>query len=381
MRRVAVIGVGMSMFGKMPERSLADLGTEAVRAALKDSGVSPKNIQVCYCANYAHIVWCLAQEIGSKVGITNIEMFNVENACAGGSTAFRGVWYAIATGMYDIGLALGVESMTTSSLAGRAITSETDLDGQLGLSMPARAALRMKRHMAKYGTKPEHFAQIAVKNHDHGALNPYAQYKKRFTLEEVLNSRMIAEPLTLYQCCPNSDGAAAVVLCAEDKVSQYTSKPVWVAASVLKSPGYLALQKDITLANLTEQCIHEAYEQAGVGPEDLDFVELHDAFTNSELYLYEELGLCPVGEGGRLLDEGATALGGRIPVNPSGGLLAQGHPLSASGVRQVCEITWHLRDQAGARQVPGAKVGLAQMEGGMVLGIGSASCGIHILTR
>lgn len=381
MRRVAVIGVGMSMFGKMPQRSLVDLGTEACRAALKDSGVSPKDIQVCYCANYGHVVWCLAQEIGSKVGITNIEMVNVENACAGGSTALRGVWYAIATGMYDVGLAMGVESMTTSSLAGRLLTSETDLDGQLGLSMPARAALRMKRHMAKYGTTPEQFAQISVKNHRHGCLNPFAQFKKEFTLEEVLNSRMIAEPLTLYQCCPNSDGAAAAVLCAEDKVSHYTSRPVWIAASVLKSPSYLALQKDFTFELLTEQCAHEAYEQAGIGPEDLDIVELHDAFASSELYLYEELGLCPVGEGGRLVDEGATALDGRIPVNPSGGLLAQGHPLSASGVRQICEITWHLREQAGARQVPGAKAALAHMEGGMVIGLGGAACGVHILKR
>jgi benzoylsuccinyl-CoA thiolase BbsB subunit len=283
--------------------------------------------------------------------------------------------------MYDVGLAMGVESMTTSSLAGRLLTSETDLDGQLGLSMPARAALRMKRHMAKYGTTLEQFAQISVKNHRHGCLNPFAQFKKEFTLEEVLNSRMIAEPLTLYQCCPNSDGAAAAVLCAEDKVSHYTSRPVWIAASVLKSPSYLALQKDFTFELLTEQCAHEAYEQAGIGPEDLDIVELHDAFASSELYLYEELGLCPVGEGGRLVDEGATALDGRIPVNPSGGLLAQGHPLSASGVRQICEITWHLREQAGARQVPGAKAALAHMEGGMVIGLGGAACGVHILKR
>jgi benzoylsuccinyl-CoA thiolase BbsB subunit len=381
MRRVAVIGVGMSLFGKQPERSLVDLGVEASRAAIKDAGVKPKDIQVCYCANYAHVTWCLAQEIGGQVGVNNIEMVNVENACAGGSTALRGVWYAIATGLYDIGLVIGVEQITTSPLAGRLITSETDLEGCLGLSMPARAALRMKRHMAEYGSTAEQFAQISVKNHLHGCLNPYAQYQKKFTLEEVLNSRMIAEPLTLYECSPNSDGSAAAILCAQDKVSRYTSKPVWITASVLKSPTYLALQKDICRSYLTEQCAEEAYKQAGVEPKDLDFVELHDAFASTELYLYEELGLCPIGEGGRLVDEGATALGGRIPVNPSGGLLAQGHPISASGVRQICEITWHLRDQAGRRQVPGAKVAMAHMEGGIVAGLGSAACSIHILSR
>jgi len=381
MRDVAVIGVGMSLFGKQPQRSLADLGAEASRAAIRDASVNPKDIQVCYCANYAHVIWCLAQEIGAQVGVTNIEMVNVENACAGGSTALRGVWYAIATGLYDIGLVIGVEQITTSSLAGRLLTSETDLEGSIGLSMPARAALRMRRHMAEYGSTAEQFAQISVKNHLHGCLNPYAQYQKRFTLEEVLNSRMIAEPLTLYECCPNSDGAAAAILCAQDKVSRYTSKPVWIKASVLKSPTYLALEKDICRSYLTEQCAQEAYEQAGIGPEEVDLVELHDAFASTELYLYEELGLCPTGEGGRLVDEGATALGGRIPVNPSGGLLSQGHPLSASGVRQVCEITWHLSDQAGKRQVHGTKVALAHMEGGIVAGLGSGACSIHILSR
>jgi benzoylsuccinyl-CoA thiolase BbsB subunit len=379
-RKVAVIGVGMSIFGKLSERSIIDLGAEAGLAALKDAGIHPKKIEVVYCANLFHPSPCVAQEIGSKIGVVNREMINVENACAGGSTAVRETWWAIASGMYDIGLALGVDSMTTSIAKGTLLAAE-DLDGELGISMPSYAALIMRRHMAEYGSTIEHFAQISVKNHLNGCLNPYSQYKKEFTLEDVLNSRMVTDPLTLFQICPYTDGAAAVVMCAADKVAQYTSKPVWMTASALKSGIYNVFQSDLVCSDASEQCAAEAYEMAGCGPEDIDLVELHDAFTANELTNSEDLGLCPRGEGGRLVDEGATEIGGRIPINPSGGLLSQGHPLSASGVRQVCEITWHLRGEAGQRQVQGAKLGLAHMEGGVVAGIQVGVCGINILKR
>jgi len=385
LRPVAVIGVGMSVFGKQPEKTLVDLGTEACRAAIKDAGISPKDIEVCYSANLyfdagvPHSA-CLGQEISSKVGVVNREMINVENACAGGSTAVRMTFLDIAMGKYDIGLAFGVDSMTRSLKKGTLISHE-DLDSELGMSTPTYAALIMRRHMEEYGSTIEQFAQVSVKNHHNGCFNPYSQYQQELTIEEVLNSRMVCDPLTLYMICPVTDGAAAVVLCAANKVAQYTSHPVWLVGSGLISGDYSLFQKNICISAMGEKAAAEAYEMAGIGPEDLNLVELHDAFAGTEIPNIEDLGLCPRGEGGRFVEEGAAALGGKIPVNPSGGLLSQGHPLSASGVRQVCEITWHLRGQAGKRQVQGAKVGLAHMEGGVVAGIQGGACGINILKR
>lgn len=385
LREVAVIGVGMSVFGKQTEKSLVDLGAEACRLAIKDAGINPKAVEVCYCANlyydagFIHTA-CLGQEIGSRVGIVNREMTNVENACAGGSTAVRRTFLDIALGLYDVGLAVGVESMTRSLKKG-ALISHEDLNSQLGMSVPAYAALIMRRHIETYGSTVEQFAKVSVKNHHNGCLNPYSQYQKEMTVEEVLNSRMICNPLTLYMICPVTDGAAAVILCTASEVKKYTSNPVWIAGSSLVSGDYSHFQEDICISGMSKEAASRAYEMAGLGPEDLDLVELHDAFAATEIPNIEDLGLCPRGEGGRFIDDGQADLGGSIPVNPSGGLLSQGHPLSASGVRQVCEITWHLRGTAGNRQIEGAKVGLAHMEGGVVTGIQGGACGINILKR
>jgi len=381
MREVAVIGVGQSIFGKLPNKGVAELGREAVSAAIADAGVKPKEIQFAYTSRlYDSMV--TSQTVLKEVGVTALEMFNVENACAGGSTAVRGVWKDIASGLYDMGLAVGVESMTTSPIAGKLIPpAKDDLEGQLGMTMPTLFALLARRQMEEHGTTLEDFAQVSVKNHHHGCLNPMAQYKKEFTIEEVLNSRMICDPITLLQCCPNTDGAAAVIMCSMDLARRYTTTPIKVAASVLLSGDYTFRQADITSSPLGTQAAKMAYEMAGLGPEDLDVVELHEAFAPEEILRYEDLGLCAPGEGGALLRSGATAVGGKIPVNPSGGLLSLGHPLSASGVRVVAEITLHLRGQAGQRQTPDAKVGLAHMLGGVVAGLEAGACGIHILTR
>ena len=379
MRRVAVIGVGMSKFGKQPDKTLVDLGTEACLAAIKDSGIVPRDVEVLYCANAFGDTGCLGQEIGSKVGVVNREMARVENACAGGTTAVREVFYAIGTGRYDVGLAVGVDSMTTCVPKGPIIPK--DIEGDLGLYMPGYAALQMRRYMYKYGATEEQFAQVSVKNHRNGSLNPFAMYQKEFTLEEVLNSRMISDPLRQFMVSPISDGAAAAIFCAEDKVHQYTGKPVWLVGSALKSGNYTLFTKDIDISEMGEQAAAEAYDMAGIGPEDIDVVELHDAFAANEIPNIEDLGICKRGEAAHLLQEGYFDLEGKVPVSPSGGLLAQGHPLSASGVRQVCEITWHLRDQAGKRQVKDAKVGVAHMEGGVVTGLQGGACGINILMR
>lgn len=381
MREVAVIGVGQSTFGKFPQQGAVELGREAAIAALKDAGVKPKDIQVAYTSRL-YDIGTMAQSILKEVGIACIEMINVENACAGGATAFRGVWKDIATGLYDIGIAIGVESMTTSPIARKLIPpAKDDLEGQLGLTMPGIFAILARRQMEQYGATVEDFAMISVKNHHHGCLNPFAQYRKEFTVEEIVNSRMICDPITLLQCCPNTDGAAVAILCSSKIARKYTSKPIKVIGSALLSGDYRYHQEDITISPLGSKTAKMAYEMAGVGPEDIDLVELHDAFANEEMLRYEELGLCKPGEGVRLVRDRSTWVGRKIPVNPSGGLLALGHPLSASGVRNIAEIVWHLRGQAGERQTPNAKVGLAHMLGGAVAGLEAGACGIHILAR
>jgi len=381
MRDVAILGIGQSQFGKFPEKSISQLGHQAVTEAIKEAGIKPKEIQVAYTSRL-YLDMITGQNILKDIGITDIEMINVENACAGGSTAVRCLWKDIAVGLYDIGIATGVESMTTSPIARKLIPpAKDDLDGQMGLTMPSYFALIARRLMEKYGAVKEDFAQVSVKNHRHGCLNPRAQYQKEFTIEEVLNSRIIAEPITLLECCPNTDGAAAVILCSMDVARKHTTNPVKIVASALLSGDYFFKKEDLTSFSMGKKTAQKAYEMAGIGPEDLDVIELHDAFACEEIVHYEDLGICRPGEGIELLRAGDTSLGGRIPVNLSGGLLSLGHPLSASGVRVVCELTLQLRGQAGKRQKPGAKVGLAQMLGGMANGLEAGACGINILTR
>jgi benzoylsuccinyl-CoA thiolase BbsB subunit len=388
MREVVVIGVGQTKFGKFPEKTPVELGREAALVALKDANISPQQIQVAYISRMLQSgpipTGVTGQSILKEVGIKSIEIVNVQNDCAGGSTAFRGVWKEIANGLYDIGIAIGVESITTFPMvnSGKLLSPpKDDFEGQLGLTTPGFFALIAQRRMELYGDTSEDYAQVSVKNHHNGCLNPFAQYQKELTLEEILNSRMICNPITLLQCCPNTDGAAAAILCSKDVARRYTTNPIKVIGSALLSGDYRYLQQDITISPLGTKTAKMAYDMAGVGPEDLDVIELHDAFAPEEISRYEDLGLCKVGEGALLLRSGATEIGGKIPVNPSGGLLSLGHPLSASGIRNIVEIVWHLRGQAGDRQTQNAKVGLAQMMGGSVAGLESGVCGIHILAR
>lgn len=381
MREVAIIGVGSTVFGKLPEKTLDGLGGEAALAALTDAGVAPKDIQFGYCANlYGGMV--IGQAVLREVGITGIELTNVENACTGGATALRKAWWDIASGLYDIGIAIGVESMTTSPMAGKLITpAKGDITGELGMNMVARFALTQRRYMHMFNVSLEQIAKVSVKNHHHGCLNPYSQYKKELTIEEIINSKPICEPITLLQCCPATDGAAAVVLASGDLAKKYTSQPVIMAASLLKSGDYSFRWEDMTFSDMTYKCTNEAYEMAGLGPEDVDVCELHDAFAVNELQHYVELGFCKRGEEVRLLEDGVTEIGGKLPVNTSGGLLSKGHPISASGVAQIAELVWQLRGQADQRQVTNAKVGLAHVIGGEVTGLESGAVAVHILKR
>jgi len=379
MREVCVLGVGMSRFGKFPEKDLLELAVPAVWEAIKDSGVPAKKIQVAYCGNVMG-KHCLGQRILVELGLTGIEIVNVENACSSGSTAFRGVWALIASGAYDIGLAFGAEQMS-QKVEGAIQLDQEDLETGQGLIMPTLYAMKANRHMQRFGTTREQLALVSVKNHAHSCHNPRSQYQKTFTLEQVLHSAMIADPLTLYQCCPTGDGASAAILCAKDVAACYQSKPITIAASVLLSGRTNMEPSEMASSELTRRASQAAYDMAGIGPQDLDLLEVHDAFTIGEILHYENLGLCPPGEGGRLVESQQTWIGGRIPVNPSGGLLSKGHPLGATGIAQIAEIVWQLRGEAGGRQVENAKVGLAHCMGGGVGGVDGAACAIHILKR
>lgn len=382
MRDVYIIGAGMTQFGKHLERSLRDLGREACLLAIQDAGVMPRDVEAGYCGNaLAPAIQGetgVGQNVFWEVGIGGIPIVNVENACASGSTALREGWMAVAGGFYDVVMVAGVEKavMPKGTMLN---VGAGELETKLGEVFPGYFATIAQKHMERYGTTREQMAQVSVKNHIHGSLNPYAQFQKKFTMEEVLNSPMIADPLTLYSCCPNSDGGAALVLCSKEKATRANGRAIRIAASVLTTGTYVN-QRDITNWDVEIRAAEQAYKMASLGPEDLDVVEVHDAFTICEIIHYEGLGLCPLGEGGRLLDEGATELGGRIPVNPSGGLLSKGHPVGASGVAQVVEIVWHLRGQAGERQVEGARVGLADMMGGNKEG-DTRACTVHILVK
>lgn len=381
MREVVVLGTGQSQFGKFPEQSVAELGRVAVLRALADAGLEARRLQAVYASRFYEPM-VTAQNVMMGLGVTRLEMVNVENGCAGGGTAVRGLYKDIAGGHCDVGIAIGVESMTTSPVAGGMLPpSKGDLEGELGLTMPIIFALQAKRLMKTHGATLEDFAQVSVKAHRFGALNPRAQHRRELSVEQVLASRPIADPITLLQCCPQTDGAAAVVLASADFARRFQqAAPVRIAASVLVGGDHEFRRSDITSLELSARAARQAYEMAGLGPTDLHVVEVHDAFACEEIVHYEDLGLCPRGGGVELLRSGATSMGGRIPVNPSGGLLSLGHPLSASGVRGLCDIADQLRGRCGPRQVPGAKVGLTQMLGGYVAGLELGAASVHILT-
>lgn len=397
MREVIVAGVGLHSFGKFIDRSLKELGRVAVMNALEDAGLSPEDIQVAYFGNaYAGLISGQESVRGQTVlldaGISEIPVMNVENACASGSSAFREAWLCVASGLYDIALALGVEKLycddTPKTMAAIATSSDVEIVGDTGWSFPAWYALNTRMYMKEYGATQEHFARVVVKNTKNGALNPHAQFQKARTVEEVLNSREICYPLTLYMCSAIGDGAAAAVLCSREVADKFARKPmVTVAASALVSATYRNEPKKPSVAGSAGQRAAKlAYEQAGVGPRDIDVIEVHDAFAPAELQGYEELGLCGDGEGIRLISEGKTEIGGEIPVNTSGGLASKGHPVGATGLAQIAEVVWQLRGEARPRQITGRNrrrgpvLGLTHNGGGTLESDAAAMC-VHILKR
>lgn len=409
MRDVAVVGAGMTNFGKFLDRSMKDIAGEAVKGALDSAGIDKSKLQVAVVGNATAGLITGQEMIRGQValremGIGGIPIINTENACASSSTAFHVAWMYVASGMYDIALAVGMEKLyhEDKTRSFKAIGAAVDVEWVQQMAAQAKAAEEKKKadnpdvaegagekrsmfmdfyaafarsHMAKYGTTKEQFARVAVKNHYHGSLNPHAQYREVYSLEDVLASPPVAEPLTRLMCSPIGDGAAATVLMSAEMAKQFTTKPVYVRASVLgsgfdRAPG----EPDVT-----QTVAKKAYEMAGVGPQDLNVVECHDASAPAELVLYEELGLCAPGEGGKLIDSKATYVDGPIPVNPSGGLISKGHPIGATGVAQIYEIFTQLRGEAGERQVKNPKVGMTENGGGMVKG-DPAALSVHILT-
>jgi len=412
MREVYIIGVGSTRLGRHLDRDITSLTSESLDKALQDGGIQKKDIQSVWFGNFAWGIFTGQHSIKGQLalrplGIDGVPITNVENACATGSTAFHGAWKDVACGLYDVSLAIGAEKIYNEDKAKsfQAIASGFDVEhfdelikryNSLATDLippeyladaPAAGTEKSfamdaysgwaRNHMKKYGTTSRQLAVIASKNHHHGALNPFAQYQKEMTVEEVLADKMISYPLTRAMCSPIADGSAAAILCSGDYLKKLlNTRPVKVRASVLGSGTDRDLQDEA--ADIVYRLSKQAYEVAGLGPEDINIVEVHDATAYGEIQVTEALGLCPFGEGGPLAESGATTLGGRVPVNLSGGLESRGHPIGATGLGQIHEMVIQLRGDAGTRQAEGARIGFAENGGGIHAWEAVAMC-IHIL--
>jgi acetyl-CoA acetyltransferase len=391
-----IIGVHMTKFGRFPDQDLMDLASASALGALADAGLHMKDIGALAVGNVYEAASHNAQRLQKQIGQTGIPAYNVVNACATGATAVRVAIMSLKSGECDIAMAVGVEQMGKMGLLGGAAKRGdarkvyeprgrygliTRTEGVLGTGlMPGVFAQAGMAYALANGVTQTQFAKVAQKNHAHSVLNPLAQYRREFSLAEIMDAEMISYPNTTPMCCPNADGAAAVVLTTGSRLKtmdpDVRRRAVKVAASVMTSDPWAesgAVQPDVS--TLTRMAADQAYEQAGLGPSDLDLVELHDCFATAELIHYDNLSLCQPGEAGDFIDSGAPWRGGRIPVNVSGGLLSKGHPIGATGIANIFEVATHLRGEAGDRQIDGARVGLTH-----VIGLASA-CAVHILER
>jgi acetyl-CoA acetyltransferase len=392
-----ILGITMTKFGKHTDKDTVDLASEAVMGALADGGVTMRDIGVIAAGNLMGGAAGIGQQVQKQVGQTGIPVYNVMNACATGATALRTAIMSVKAGECDMGLAVGVEKLAGAGLLGGGGRAKSDgatwtpsgrygavapVDGRIGTdTMPGVFAQIGMEYGHRYGgTSFELFARISEKNHAHSTLNPLAAYTKRFTLEQIMNDVMISYPNTRPMCSANCDGAAAAVVVSGAKLKtlslEQQRRAVKVSASVLTTdPWEEACQILPNVNTLTRNAARQAYEQAGIGPDDLDLVELHDCFATAELVHYDNLMLCEEGGAAEFFESGATWRDGRLPVNVSGGLQSKGHPIAATGIANIWEVCHHLRNEAGDRQIEGAKVGLAH-----VIGLGSA-CGVHVLEK
>jgi acetyl-CoA acetyltransferase len=411
MANVYIIGVGMIRFNKYPDRTVRDMAHEAVDLVLKDAQIQKEDIQSAFFANTFWGMFSNQHSIRGEVvlrsyGIGSIPVTNVENACAGGSTALHMAYTGIRAGMYDVALALGSEKITNPnkalSLGAYATCMDVDnfanqlkmfeeVSKKIKVSIPAGQtppgegrsvfmdayAMGARWHMDRFGSNQHQLAVICSKNHWHASLNPHAQYQQLMSVEEVLADKPVAYPLTRAMCAPVGDGAAAVIVCSESYLKKLKNKrPVKILASILGTGS----DRDIDAPDIGERLAKKAYNAAGLGPKNIDLAELHDATAWGELHQTESMGFCPMGEGGPFAESGATKLGGKKPINTSGGLECKGHPIGASGLSQIQEIVTQLRGEAGKRQVGGARIGLAENGGGNI-GVEEAAMCIHIMEK
>jgi acetyl-CoA C-acetyltransferase/acetyl-CoA acyltransferase len=388
MEKTAVIGVGQTQFGELIDKGHRELLSGAFGEAVNDviKGINPKEIEAVFVGNLG----CGGAQLGNisslaveSMGLVGVPAVRIENACASSGYAFMLANMAVSLGQYDVVLACGVEKMRdVSNERGRywlGVSGDTEWERLAGMTFPGNYALIASRHMHEYGTKREHLAMVAVKNHKNGADNPKAQFQRAITLEAVLNSMMVAYPLTIFDCCPTSDGASVAIICRADLAKKYTDTPVYVAGYGAGS-DYLAVhaRNDPTTLTASVNASKQAFAMANLESKDVDVAEVHDCFTIAEICACEDIGFCKKGEGGKLVEGGQTQIGGRIPVNPSGGLKSKGHPIGATGVGQVYEIVKQLRGEVvkRSRQVSGAEIGLTHNVGGS-----GASAVIAILKR
>jgi len=385
MRSVSIIGVGTTPFGILEGKSLKEIATIACHEAIKDSGIEKSAIEAFYLGNFISGI-LLSQEtiaplVANNLGLSkDIPCTKVEGACCSGGIALRHGYLLIASGLANFVLVAGVEKMSSSTTEknteGLASAFDQETEGRVGLTFPGFFALIARRHMHQYGTKVEHMGLVSVKNHGNSVVNPRARFRNRATLEEVLASRIVADPLKLYDCCPISDGAAAAVLCPSEIANQFNKRPIDIMASV-QTTGYSTTydMEDPTTLVATVAAARKAFEISHLSPQDIDVAELHDCFTIAEIVDSEDLGFFPKGKGGFAVEEGLTQIGGKIPINTSGGLISKGHPVGATGLGQVFEIVKHLRGEH-ENQVKDAEVGLTHN-----LGATGQICTINILKR
>ncbi|HKZ59910.1 MAG TPA: thiolase domain-containing protein [Candidatus Thermoplasmatota archaeon] len=385
-RRVAVVAAGSTAYGDSPV-GLREMVREAVDECAKsaDQGVDLRRVGEGFVGSLGFgggQLGNLAAVLNETAGLRLVSARRVENACASGGFAFRDAVAAVSSASCELALAVGVERMNDQTgLRKRywlGVSGETEWERMAGLTFPGVYATMASRHMHEFGTTSEDLASVAVKNHGYGALNPKAQFRRAVTLEDALKAPVVASPLTLYDCCATTDGAAAVLVASEEAARDVTDTPVWVAASAGASDFLAAHDREsLTRLDATRKAAKDAYARAGVGPGDIDVAEVHDCFTIAEIMALEDLGFCAKGAGGAFTREGQSKVGGKVAVNTSGGLKAKGHPLGATGVGQIYELVRQLRGHAEpGRQVGGAETALAHNVGGS-----GATCAVHILTR
>lgn len=379
MNKAFIVGAAMIPMGKHRESSYSGLALPAILNALASAGVAAGDVGAVVCG-HAFGGMLTGQRIVKEIGIGSVPVINVDNACSGGATALHLAWRDVCEGRHDVVLVIGVDKLTQFGGGTLPLVIE-DPEVQQGMVMPALYAMRARRYLHERDATLDDLAAVSVKARRHGARNPYAQFRKEVTSGEVLASRPIADPLTLLQCCPTGDGAAALVVVSDAMRRRLGRPAIRILASVVHSGEVTAGFRDMLRPEITYDSARDAYEAAGIGPEDVDVIELHDAFTIAELVYYEALGLCKPGESAAFVRAGRSTYGGDVVVNPSGGLLSKGHPVGASGVAQAVEMYWQLTGQAGARQVENARIGLSHVTGGGIAGLDHGACTVHLYER